>query len=126
MDVSDVGAAPEVWEKVVQKLRGGMMPPAGRPRPERRDYDGFQSWLEEALDRAATDTLEPGRVPTHRLNRAEYTNAIRDLLALDIQRAVRGWPFTCIKRFWIYQFGLGSGWRNNTIGGEKWRFKYRD
>ena len=83
-DVSNVGEAPAVWEKVVQKLRGGMMPPAGRPRPEPQAYEGFQSWLESALDRAAAVTPEPGRVPTHRLNRAEYTNAIRDLLAIDI------------------------------------------
>ncbi len=84
MDVANVGEAPEIWEKVVQKLRGGMMPPARRPRPDPEAYAGFQTWLEDSLDRAAAATLEPGRVPTHRLNRAEYTNAIRDLLALDI------------------------------------------
>ena len=83
MDVSNVSEAPDVWEKVVQKLRGGMMPPAGRPRPDQQTYDGFRSWLETELDRAAVQPV-PGRVPTHRLNRVEYTNAIRDLLALDI------------------------------------------
>ena len=87
MDLSNVGEAPEVWEKVVQKLRGGMMPPARRPRPDPEAYAGLQSWLETALDRAAASTVEPGRVPTHRLNRSEYTNAIRDLLALDIDGA---------------------------------------
>ena len=84
MDVANVGEAPEVWEKVVQKLRGGMMPPARRPRPDPQAYERFQSWLETSLDRAAAATTQPGRVPTHRLNRAEYTNAIRDLLAFDI------------------------------------------
>ena len=87
MDVTNVGEAPEVWEKVVQKLRGGMMPPARRPRPDPQAYEGFQSWLETSLDRAAAATTAPGRVPTHRLNRAEYANAIRDLLALDIDGA---------------------------------------
>ncbi len=84
VDVADVGSAPEVWEQVVQKLRGGMMPPAGRPRPDQQSYNDLRSWLETALDRVATTRPEPGRVPTHRLNRAEYANAIRDLLALDI------------------------------------------
>ena len=84
MDVANVGEAPEIWEKVVQKLRGRMMPPARRPWPDPEAYEGFQSWLETSLDRAAAVTTQPGRVPTHRLNRAEYTNAIRDLLALDI------------------------------------------
>ena len=84
LDVSNVGEAPEVWEKVVFKLRGGMMPPVGRPRPDQQAYDDFASWLETELDRAAEGHVDPGRVPTHRLNRAEYTNAIRDLLALDV------------------------------------------
>ena len=84
LDVSNVGDAPEVWEKVVFKLRGGMMPPVGRPRPDQQAYDDFASWLETELDRAAEGHVDPGRVPTHRLNRAEYTNAIRDLLALDV------------------------------------------
>ena len=82
-DVSRVGAAPDVWERVVLKLRGGMMPPAGRPRPAGPALDELRGWLEAELDRAAA-TVEPGRVPTHRLNRAEYANAVRDLLALDI------------------------------------------
>ena len=84
LDIADVGVAADRWEAVVEKLRGGMMPPAGRPRPEPDEYDGFRRALEAALDRAAEHNPEPGRVPTHRLNRAEYTNAIRDLLALEI------------------------------------------
>ena len=87
LDVSRVGEAPEIWERVVLKLRGGMMPPAGRPRPDRQTYDGFRSWLEDELDRAAASRVEPGRVPTHRLNRAEYANAVRDLLALEVDAA---------------------------------------
>ena len=87
VDVADIGAAPELWEQVVQKLRGGMMPPAGRPRPDQHTYDEFRSWLETGLDRVAATRPEPGRVPTHRLNRAEYANAIRDLLALDVDVA---------------------------------------
>ena len=87
LDISRVGDAPEVWERVVLKLRGGMMPPAGRPRPAPPEYDRFRSWLEAELDRAAASRLAPGRVPTHRLNRAEYANAVRDLLALDIDGA---------------------------------------
>ena len=86
-DVSRVGEAPEVWERVVLKLRGGMMPPAGRPRPAGPALDELRRWLEGALDRAAASGVEPGRVPTHRLNRAEYANAVRDLLALDIDGA---------------------------------------
>ncbi len=83
-DVSRVGEAPGVWERVVLKLRGGMMPPAGRPRPAGTALDELRGWLEAELDRAAATAVEPGRVPTHRLNRAEYANAVRDLLALDI------------------------------------------
>ena len=87
LDVSRVGEAPEVWERVVLKLRGGMMPPAGRPRPAPVEYEGFRAWLESELDRAAASRPDPGRVPTHRLNRAEYANAVRDLLALEIDGA---------------------------------------
>ena len=60
------------------------MPPAGRPRPAGAALDELRGWLEAELDRAAAAAVEPGRVPTHRLNRAEYANAVRDLLALDI------------------------------------------
>ena len=63
------------------------MPPAGRPRPAPAEYDGFRAWLETELDRASASRPDPGRVPTHRLNRAEYANAVRDLLALEIDGA---------------------------------------
>ena len=85
LDLEHVGEAPEVWEKVVRKLRAGIMPPSGRPRPDQPAYDGLATWLETALDHAAAASPDPGRTePFHRLNRAEYQNAIRDLLALDI------------------------------------------
>ena len=84
-DISDVSAEPELWEKVLRKVRAGVMPPAGRPRPDQANYDGFVSYLETALDRVAATRPNPGRTePFHRLNRTEYQNAIRDLLALDI------------------------------------------
>ena len=84
-DVSQVHADPELWEKVVLKLRVGLMPPIGRPRPDKATYDGFATWLEQSLDRPLTSrTPDPGRPAIHRLNRTEYTNAIRDLLVLDI------------------------------------------
>ena len=84
VDLERVSAAPEMWEKVVKKLRAGAMPPAGRPRPDRATYDALASWLETVLDRAAAANLNPGRPTVHRLNRVEYSNAIRDLLALEL------------------------------------------
>jgi uncharacterized protein DUF1592/uncharacterized protein DUF1588/uncharacterized protein DUF1585/uncharacterized protein DUF1587/uncharacterized protein DUF1595 len=84
MDVEQTASHPEVWEKVIRKLRGGMMPPAGMPRPDRAALDGFLSYLETSLERAAAAAPNPGRSPLHRLNRSEYANAIRDLLDLHI------------------------------------------
>ncbi|MCY4026501.1 MAG: c-type cytochrome, partial [Acidobacteria bacterium] len=84
LDVADVGADPGAWEAVVRKLRLGMMPPAGRPRPEREAHEGFVAWLEAELDRAAAAAPYPGRPAVRRLTTAEYVNAVRDLLALDI------------------------------------------
>ena len=75
----------ELWEKVVRKLRARAMPPAGRPRPGETEYEGLVARLETAIDDAAADVPNPGRRPAvHRLNRAEYANAVRDLLALDV------------------------------------------
>lgn len=85
LDLSNVGTHAETWEKAVVKLRAGLMPPAGSPRPNRPIVDGFTSWLETELDRAAAANPDPGRSePFHRLNRAEYQNAVRDLLDLDV------------------------------------------
>ena len=74
----------EVWEKVVTKMHAGAMPPPGSKRPDATTYRAFIDGLEQALDAAAGATPDPGRPPIHRLNRLEYTNAIRDLLALEI------------------------------------------
>ncbi len=84
---SNVGANPEVWEKVVRKLRVGAMPPTGARRPDVGTYNGLIAWLETELDRSAAGHPNPGRPMLHRLNRAEYQNAIRDLLALDVNIA---------------------------------------
>ncbi|HUL80870.1 MAG TPA: DUF1592 domain-containing protein [Gammaproteobacteria bacterium] len=81
-NLANVAADPEKWEHVVRKLRAGMMPPPGNPRPHRDTYVGLASWLEGELDRHAVEMLPPPGL--HRLNRAEYGNAVRDLLALDI------------------------------------------
>jgi hypothetical protein len=82
--LTDVGAHAEVWETVVRKLRGRMMPPAGEPLPDAAATDDLVTYLEEQLDLAATANPNPGTKSLHRLNRTEYGNAIRDLLALDI------------------------------------------
>ncbi len=84
VDVANVPEGAEVWEKVIGKLRTGAMPPAGMPRPDKATYDGFATYLETSLDRAAAAKPNPGRVAIHRLNRAEYKNAVHDLLATDI------------------------------------------
>jgi len=78
---------PEVWEKVVRKLRAGTMPPQGVKRPDQATYNSLTLWLETQLNRAAEVSPYPGRPVVHRLNRSEYANAIRDLLALDIDPA---------------------------------------
>ena len=84
LDVERVGASAEAWEKVARKLRTREMPPLGVPRPDRDAYDRATATLEAALDRAAAADPKPGRVIVHRLNRTEYANAVRDLLALEI------------------------------------------
>jgi hypothetical protein len=83
IDLENVPAAAPIWEKVVRKLRTGAMPPAGMPRPDKATYDSFATYLEAALDRSAAAKPNPGRPAIHRLNRAEYANAIRDLLGID-------------------------------------------
>ena len=74
----------ETWERVLRKLSVRAMPPAGSPRPTEAEYAGFTGWLAGSLDRAWEGKSTPGRYVVHRLNRAEYANAIRDLLAVDI------------------------------------------
>jgi hypothetical protein len=82
--LTDVGAHAEVWETVVKKLRGRMMPPAGEPLPEAETADEVVAFLEAELDAAAAKNPNPGSKSLHRLNRTEYGNAIRDLLALEV------------------------------------------
>ncbi len=84
-DVARLGDAADVWEKVAVKLHTGNMPPPGAPRPDGAATGAVVSWLETSLDQLAAERPNPGRLaPLHRLNRAEYTNAVRDLLALEI------------------------------------------
>jgi len=85
LDPSNVGQAAETWEKVLRKLSAGEMPPAAMPRPQAPAALAFTNWLEKDLDTSAAAHPNPGRPTIHRLNRAEYSNAIRDLLALDIK-----------------------------------------
>ncbi|HVY66063.1 MAG TPA: DUF1592 domain-containing protein [Gammaproteobacteria bacterium] len=82
LDPTDIHKNPEVWERVVRKLRTRTMPPQDAPRPSKATYDSFATWLENGLD--ATATPNPGAPALRRLNRAEYSNAIRDLLDLDV------------------------------------------
>jgi mono/diheme cytochrome c family protein len=85
INAKDVGEHTQVWEKVVRKLRARAMPPAGLPRPDEKSYDAMVASLETSLDRAAAAKPNPGRTDTfRRLNRTEYHNVIRDLLALDV------------------------------------------
>ena len=84
MDPARVGDHAATWEKVVRKLRTGAMPPVGRRRPDAATYATVASALETALDHVAAADPNPGRTTVHRLNRREYTNAVRDLLALEI------------------------------------------
>ena len=87
LDLAQLSEHADVWEKVVRKIRTGAMPPVGRPRPDKALSESLASWLEADLDRAALEHPNPGRPTLHRLNRVEYRNAIRDLLALEIDPA---------------------------------------
>ena len=85
LDPSRPASNPEVWERVIAKLRAGSMPPPGRRRPDAATYDAVARALEDDLDRAWAANPNPGRITAvHRLNRTEYRNAIRDLFALDV------------------------------------------
>jgi hypothetical protein len=85
LDPTRVTDHAETWEKVVRKLRGGLMPPAGMPRPDPASYDKLRATIEGLLDQAARTRPDPGpHEIAHRLNRIEYANAVRDLLAVEI------------------------------------------
>jgi hypothetical protein len=87
LDLAKVADNAEVWEKVIRKLRAGVMPPPDVPRPPLPEYEALRDWLETEIDRAAAARPSPGSVVLHRVNRTEYANAIRDLLDLRIDVA---------------------------------------
>jgi Protein of unknown function (DUF1592)/Protein of unknown function (DUF1588)/Protein of unknown function (DUF1585)/Protein of unknown function (DUF1587)/Protein of unknown function (DUF1595)/Cytochrome C oxidase, cbb3-type, subunit III len=87
LDLARIAETPDTWEKVVRKLRTGTMPPQPSRRPDHATYQELIRFLEGELDRAAATTPNPGRPVLHRLNRAEYANAIHDVLALDVDAA---------------------------------------
>jgi mono/diheme cytochrome c family protein len=84
LPLTNAARDPQIWEKVIRKVRTGMMPPAGAPRPDRATLDGLAAAVETTIDRAAAGAPNPGAPALHRLNRTEYGNAIRDLLDLPI------------------------------------------
>ena len=84
-DVNSVQDNPDVWEKVLRKLRANAMPPTGMPRPDEASFSQFESYLSNSLDTLALNSPNPGRTATFsRLSRLQYENAIRDLLALEV------------------------------------------
>src|SRR3989441_7067730 len=88
LNLDDVSVDAAVWEQVIRKLRTNAMPPPGRPRPEAATQATLVGWLESSMHRQATANPRPGRTEAiHRLNRAEYQNAIRDLLGVDVDVA---------------------------------------
>jgi mono/diheme cytochrome c family protein len=87
LDLTTAGDHAELWEKVIRKLRAGVMPPPGIRRPPVAEYEGLRDWLEAAMDRKAASAPNPGSVVLHRLNRTEYANVIRDLLEIEIDPA---------------------------------------
>jgi cytochrome c553 len=84
VDVRRVADSPEIFEKVLQRLRTGSMPPPTARRPDTATYGRLITWIEDGLDHAPDAGRSPGRSPLRRLNRTEYANAIRDLLSIDI------------------------------------------
>src|SRR5436309_2122102 len=93
LDVVHPNSNAEIWERVIEKLRAGSMPPPGRPRPDTATYRAVATWLENEIDRAWAANPNPGRIgAVHRLNRTEYSNAIRDLfdVTLDVRSQLPG------------------------------------
>jgi mono/diheme cytochrome c family protein len=84
LDLTDVAPEAPVWERVIRKLRTRSMPPWGAPRPDEAGYQTLMGYLERSLDEAAARNPNPVRAPIHRLNRAEYANAVRDLLGVEV------------------------------------------
>jgi cytochrome c551/c552 len=84
LDPAAAASHADVWEQVIMKLRGGMMPPVGMPRPDTATLQRFATSLEQRIDGQALISPDPGHKPIHRLNRTEYRNAVRDLLQLEV------------------------------------------
>jgi hypothetical protein len=87
VDLAQAESNAEIWEAVIRKLRVAMMPPADAPQPDAEARAGLVAWLERRLDRAALESADPGPSLIRRLNRAEYANAVRDLLHVEIDTA---------------------------------------
>ncbi len=87
MDLANPTAGMDVWEKAIRKLQGGMMPPPGAKRPDPAAVNNLVKYLQTSLDQAAAAHPNPGSVPLHRLNRAEYANAIHDLFDINVDPA---------------------------------------
>ena len=87
LDLANLDDNGAIWEKLLRKLRNREMPPAGMPRPDAATYEALVNSIETERDRLAEVKPNPGRPTLHRLNRTEYANAIRDLLALEIDVA---------------------------------------
>ena len=102
LNLDSVDQSAEIAEKVIRKLRGGLMPPAGAKRPDAHASAEFVTWLETKIDTAAKDS-QPGRVPLRRLNRREYAYAIRDLLGLNIDATA-----------WLPQDNVKGNFDNNA------------
>ena len=77
----------QTWERAIRKLRGGMMPPPGMPKPTPAAVNSFATYLEDSLDKASAANFNPGSVRIHRLNRAEYANAMHDVFGIDVDAA---------------------------------------
>ncbi|HYI94130.1 MAG TPA: DUF1592 domain-containing protein [Bryobacteraceae bacterium] len=97
----DAASQPDVWEKVIRKIKAGEMPPAGAPTPGQAPLKGFASELERDLDAAAHKAAFAGQALVRRLNRTEYENAVRDLLAIELPLAAE-----------LPQDGIASGFDN--------------
>src|SRR5262249_28327177 len=83
--LDDVASSAATWERVLRKLSVRAMPRPGASRPQEADYAGFTTWLGNSPDQAwSSRGATPGRFVVHRLNRTEYANAVRDLLAIDV------------------------------------------
>ena len=87
VDITTPSAHGEIWENVVRRLRTRSMPPQGMPRPDDATYEALATYLETELDKSAAAKPNPGRPLIRRLNRSEYANSVRDLIALDVDVA---------------------------------------